>query len=154
MKLAKDPTSKESTKNLAEKLARDLNAKNTETIDPRQDIQHAKNVTAKANTAKDITAKDTDAKDSNGSNSYPLVGPRPEEAPDYDHGTLVMSTGTDGSLVHPLNVMDKTLRSHHLEHDEKDGERNDDQDATITAKDITAKDTGQRTWTTPPTKRD
>ena len=109
-------------------------------IDPRQDIQHAKTITAE-----DITAKDNTAKDTNGSYSYPLVGPRPEEAPDYDHGTLVMSTGTDGSLVHPLNVMDKTLRSHHLEHDEKDGERNDDQDATITAKDITAKDTGQRT---------
>ena len=71
-KTAKDPT---------EKPAKDLNNKNTETSDPRQDIQHAKNATAKANTDKDITAKDTDAKDSNGSNSYPLVGPRPEEAP-------------------------------------------------------------------------
>ena len=67
--------------------------------------------------------------DINGSNSYPLVGPRPEEAPDIDHGTLVLSTGTDGSPRQPLNVMDKALYSQHLEDEEQDGERHDNQDA-------------------------
>ena len=119
-------------------------------IDPGQDIPHAKNVTAKTITAQDITAKDIDAKDINGGNSYPLVGPRPEEAPDSTHSTLVQSTGADGSPVHPLNVMDKPFYSQHLEDEERDGERHDDQDGSdprqgihhaksITAKTITAK---------------
>ena len=125
-------------------------------IDPRQDIQHAKTITAK-----DITAKDI-----NGSYSYPLVGPRPEEAPDSDYSTLVQSTGADGSLVHPLDVMDKPLYSQHLEDDEQDDERHDDQDAinprqdiqhannitakTITTKDITTKDNNSKNGTKVP----
>ena len=118
-----------------------------DTIDPRQDIRHDNNVTAKTITTQDITAKDTGAKDINGSDSYPLVGPRPEEAPDNDHSTLVQSTGADGSPVHTLNVMDKPLYSQHLEDDERDGERHDDQDATNPrqgnqhTKDITAETT-------------
>ena len=66
-----------------------------------------------------------DTEDIRGSYSYPLVNPRPEEAPDIDDSTLVQSTGTDGSLVHPLNVMDNPPYSQHLE----DKERDDEQDA-------------------------
>ena len=44
-----------------------------------------------------ITAKDITAKDINGSSSFPLVDPRPEEATDIDDSTLVQSTGADGS---------------------------------------------------------
>ena len=50
--------------------------------DPRRDNQHAK-----ATGTEDITAKDNTAEDTNGSYSYPLVGPRPEEAPDSDYST-------------------------------------------------------------------
>ena len=119
--------------------------------DPRQDIQHAKTITAK-----DIIAKDITAKDINGSYSYPLVGPRPEEAPDSDYSPVVQSTGTEVSPVHTLDVMNKPLYSQHLEDDERDDERHDDQDdidpgqdiphaknvtaKTITAEDNTAKD--------------
>ena len=35
-------------------------------IDPRQDLQHAKNVTVRNNAAKTITAKNITAKDNNG----------------------------------------------------------------------------------------
>ena len=58
-----------------------------------------------------------------GSYSYPLVDPRPEEDPDINDSTLVQSTGTDGSLVHPLNVMDNPLYSQHLEDEERDYEQ-------------------------------
>ena len=77
-----------------------------------------------------------------GSHSYPLVDPRPEEAPDIDDSTVVQCTGADRSLVHPLDMMDNTLYSQHLEDDERDDgqdanglgvrqgdERDDDQDA-------------------------
>ena len=62
-------------------------------------------------------AKVITAKDINGSYSYPLVDPRPEEAPDINDSTLVQSTGADGSLVHPHDVMDKSLYSQYLEGD-------------------------------------
>ena len=109
-KLAKDLNGRKSTETIAEKLANN----HTKAIGPGWDSQHAKTVTAKTITAKDTTGRDTDAKDINGSDSYPLVGPRPEKAPDYDHGTSVLSTGADGSLVRTLNVMDKALHSQHL----------------------------------------
>ena len=83
-----------------------------------------------------------DTRDIDASYSYPLVDPRPEEAPDIDDSTLVQCTGADGSLVHPLDVMDNPLYSQHQEDDEHDDEqdandlgagqgdeRDDDQDA-------------------------
>ena len=60
-----------------------------------------------------------DTRDINASYSYPLVDPRPEEAPDIDDSTLVQCTGADGSLVHPLDVMDNPLYSQHQEDDEQ-----------------------------------
>ena len=44
--------------------------------DPRRDTQHAKAISTEDTNAKDNTARDTD-----GSDTYPLVGLRPEEAP-------------------------------------------------------------------------
>ena len=42
-------------------------------------------------------------------NNYPLVDPRPEEAPDNDdNGTLEQSTGTEGSTEHTPDVINKT----------------------------------------------
>ena len=74
--------------------------------------------------------------------SYPLVDPRPEEAPDINDSTLLQCTGADGSLVHPLDVTDNPLYSQHLEDNEhdneqdanglgvrQDDERDDDQDS-------------------------
>ena len=60
-----------------------------------------------------------DTRDIDASYSYPLVDPRPEEAPDIDDSTLVQCTGADGSLVHPLDVMDNPLYSQHQEDDEQ-----------------------------------
>ena len=40
-----------------------------DTMDPRQDIRHDNNDTAKTSTAQDITAKDTDAKGKNSDDS-------------------------------------------------------------------------------------
>ena len=54
-----------------------------------------------------------DTKDIDGSHYYPLVDPRPEEAPDSDNSTLVQCTGTGRSPVHPLDVMDNALYSQH-----------------------------------------
>ena len=111
--------------------------------DPRRDTQHAKAIDTEDTNAKDNTARDTD-----GSDTYPLVGPRPEEAPDNDYGTLEQSTGTEGSPEHTRDMMNKTLYSQHR----KDEERDEKQDAidpgldnphakndTITAEDITNK---------------
>ena len=47
----------------------------------------------------------------NGCHSYPLVDPRPEEAPDIDNSTIVQCTGAERSLVHPLDMMDNALYS-------------------------------------------
>ena len=58
------------------------------------------------------------SKDNGGSQSYPLVNPRPEETTDIDDSTVVQCTGAGRSTVHPLDVMDNTLYSQHLE-DEK-----------------------------------
>ena len=90
-----------------------------------------------------------DTRDIDGSYSYPLVDPRPEEAPDIDDSTVVQCTGADRSLVHPLDMMDKTLYSRHLEDEERDDdqdtdgpgarqdeERYNDQDATDPRQDI------------------
>ena len=41
------------------------------------------------------------SKNNDGSYSYPLVNPRPEEAPDIDNSTLVQCTGKERSPVHP-----------------------------------------------------
>ena len=62
-----------------------------------------------------------DTEDIDGSHYYPLVDPRPEEAPDIDNSTVVQCTGAERSPVHPLNVMDNALYSQHLE----DGKRDD-----------------------------
>ena len=64
-----------------------------------------------------------DTGDINATYSYPLVGPRPEEAPDIDDSTVVQCTGADGSLVHPLDVMDNPPYSQHQEDDEHDDEQ-------------------------------
>ena len=55
--------------------------------------------------------QDTEGND--GSRYYPLVDPRPEEAPDCDNSTLVQCTGTGRSPVHPLDVMDNAIHSQH-----------------------------------------
>ena len=55
-----------------------------------------------------------------GSHSYPLVDPRPEEAPDIDNSTVVQCTGAERSPVHPLDVMDNALYSQHLEDEKRD----------------------------------
>ena len=67
-----------------------------------------------------------DTGDIDGSHYYPLVGPRPEDAPDIDNSTVVQCTGAERSPVHPLDVMDNTLYSQHLE----DGKSNDVRDAS------------------------
>ena len=67
-----------------------------------------------------------DTRDIDGSHYYPLVDPRPEEAPDIDNSTVVQCAGTERSPVHPLNVMDDTLYSQHL----KDEKIDDVQDAS------------------------
>ena len=92
--------------------------------------------------AQDNNAKHIDAKDNKGGNSYPLGDPRPEEAPDFDYGTVVQSKGADGSIVHPLNVMDKALHSQHLEDDKN-----------VTAEDIAAKDPAKKLAKDPAKKK-
>ena len=64
-----------------------------------------------------------DTRDIDASYSYPLVDHRPEEAPDIEDSTLVQCTGADGSLVHPLDVMDNPLYSQHQEDNEHDNEQ-------------------------------
>ena len=67
------------------------------------------------------------SRNNDGSYSYPLVGPIPEEAPDVDDNSIVVQcTGTERSPVHPPDVMDNALYSQHQE-DEK---RDDVQDAS------------------------
>ena len=88
--------------------------------------------------AQDNNAKHIDAKDNKGGNSYPLGDPRPEEAPDFEHGTVVQSTGADGSIVQTLNVMDKAPHSQHL------GDDGSVTAKTVTAEDITAKDPAKK----------
>ena len=82
--------------------------------------------------AKDTTAKDNTAKDTNGSDSYPLVDPRPEEAPDNDYSSLEQSTGTDGSTAHTIGVINNQPHTQHL----KDEKPHKDQDATNPGQDI------------------
>ena len=61
-----------------------------------------------------------DTGDFDGSHHYPLVGPRPEEAPDIDNSTIVQCTGTERSPVRPLDVMNNALYSQHLEEGRSD----------------------------------
>ena len=65
------------------------------------------------------------SKNNDGSHSYPLVDPRPEEAPDIDDSTVVQCTGTERSTVHPLDVMDNALYSQHQEDKKRDDVRSD-----------------------------
>ena len=79
--------------------------------DPRWGAQHAKASDIEGTNAKDNTARDT-----KGGNNYPLVDPRPEEAPDNDdNGTLEQSTGTEGSTEHTSDVINKTPYSQYLD---------------------------------------
>ena len=66
-----------------------------------------------------------DTGDIDGSHYYPLVGPRPEEAPDIDNSTVVQCTGAERSPVHPLDVMNNALYSQHW----GDGKSDDVRDA-------------------------
>ena len=113
--LDKDLTSREFNRTPAKKLANDLNARKF-TKTPAEKLSN----------------------DNNGSDSYPLVDPRPEEAPDFEHGTVVQSTGADGSIVQTLNVMDKAPHSQHL------GDDGSVTAKTVTAEDITAKDPAKK----------
>jgi hypothetical protein len=56
-----------------------------------------------------------DTGDIDSSHYYPLVSPRPEEAPDIDNSTVVQCTGAERSPVNPLDVMNNALYSQHLE---------------------------------------
>ena len=57
----------------------------------------------------DTDARDDTAKDTGGYDTYPLVDPRPEEAPDNGYGTIEQSAGTKGSTDHTRNTTNKTL---------------------------------------------
>ena len=65
------------------------------------------------NERRDTNTKDNTARDTNGDDTYTLVDPRPEEAPDNDDGTLEQSTGTKGSTERTCDMMNKTLYSQH-----------------------------------------
>ena len=61
------------------------------------------------------------SRNNDGSYSYPLVGPIPEEAPDVDDNSIVVQcTGTERSPVHPPDVMDNALYSQHQEDEKRD----------------------------------
>ena len=75
---------------------------------------------AKASDIEDTNSKDNTARDTDGRNSYPLVGPRTEEAPDNDDGTLEQSTGTEGSTEHIRDVMNKTPYSQYRDTNARD----------------------------------
>ena len=73
----------------------------------------AKTTTAKDNTNKDGEGKTINAKDVDGGSTYPLVDPRPEEAPDSTYSTVEQTTGADGSMKHPLDLTNNPLNSQH-----------------------------------------
>ena len=105
-----NPLNSQHAKTTTAKRQRNDNG-NTKTF-PAKD-NNIKDGNVKTNNGQDIDAKGSDAKDTDGGNSYPLVDPRPEEAPDSTHSTVVQSTGADGSNVDSLSVRDNPLYSQH-----------------------------------------
>ena len=101
----------------------------------------AKTTTAKDNTNKDGEGKTINAKDVDGGSTYPLVDPRPEEAPDSTYSTVEQTTGADGSTEHPLDVTNKPLNSQHAKTTTAKRQRDDNGNTkTPPAKDNTIED--------------